>query len=361
MRCATICHAVDLPPTVLEAAGPAPRRPRRCRSSSRWTAPLRPRSPPTATRARPADDPVLRDHRVPLDRPRRVEGDHRPRRRPDSVWREQVPGSHDFAADHWALYRLDEDFAEAHDVAAQQPERVAELPGPGGTRPGATRCCPWRTAGRRAVAMQPPPTRPPRAYRPGGAAWPRTSGRPGRRLPPRGRGRRPDGGAEGVLCAPAMDQRLGVVRAGRAPVVAFTLTASRAAWRTAVSPTPAPTRSTSPTSVRPGGGPLSVRRRRPGGDRRAAPGPPLPLADRRRRPPHRPDAGFPVCDDYTPPFPVHGDDRPRRDRVGRLRPPVDRADVAAGPRRPAGVATGAGGTTSGGERAYHAPHAHGRS
>ena len=42
--------------------------------------------------------------------------------------------------------------------------------------------------------------------------------------------------------------------------------------------------------------------------RGAAPGrPPVPLADRRRRAPaRRPDRGFPVCDDYQPPFPFTG-------------------------------------------------------
>ena len=44
-----------------------------------------------------------------------------------SVERERVPGSHDLDADHWALFDLDGDFAEAHDVSAQHPERIKAL------------------------------------------------------------------------------------------------------------------------------------------------------------------------------------------------------------------------------------------
>jgi arylsulfatase A-like enzyme len=40
---------------------------------------------------------------------------------------ERVPGSHDFDADHWALFDLANDFAEAHDVGAQHPERLKAL------------------------------------------------------------------------------------------------------------------------------------------------------------------------------------------------------------------------------------------
>ena len=36
-------------------------------------------------------------------------------------------GSRDFATDRWALFRLEEDFSEAVDVAAEHPEVVAEL------------------------------------------------------------------------------------------------------------------------------------------------------------------------------------------------------------------------------------------
>ena len=36
-------------------------------------------------------------------------------------------GSRSFADDTWALFRLDDDFSEAHDLAAEHPEKLAEL------------------------------------------------------------------------------------------------------------------------------------------------------------------------------------------------------------------------------------------
>jgi len=44
-----------------------------------------------------------------------------------TVERERVPGSLDFDRDHWALFDLSNDFAEVHDVGAEHPERVAAL------------------------------------------------------------------------------------------------------------------------------------------------------------------------------------------------------------------------------------------
>ncbi|MEU4999179.1 arylsulfatase [Streptomyces sp. NPDC021622] len=38
-----------------------------------------------------------------------------------------LPGSRDFAADRWSLFRLTDDFAEAHDVADQHPDVVRKL------------------------------------------------------------------------------------------------------------------------------------------------------------------------------------------------------------------------------------------
>jgi arylsulfatase len=44
-----------------------------------------------------------------------------------SVERERVPGSAELDADHWALFDLRTDFAEAHDVGAQHPDRLRAL------------------------------------------------------------------------------------------------------------------------------------------------------------------------------------------------------------------------------------------
>jgi arylsulfatase len=88
-----------------------------------------------------------------------------------SVERDRVPGSHDFATDRWALFDMSSDFAEAVDVADQHPERVTEL-----------EALWWHEAGRnqvlplddsligRAVAMEPSPNLPRHrsVFRPGG-------------------------------------------------------------------------------------------------------------------------------------------------------------------------------------------------
>lgn len=41
--------------------------------------------------------------------------------------REQIPGSHDFATDSWALYDTGRDPTETNDLSADEPERLAEL------------------------------------------------------------------------------------------------------------------------------------------------------------------------------------------------------------------------------------------
>ncbi len=38
-----------------------------------------------------------------------------------------LTGSRDFESDHWALFRLDEDFSESHDLAADHPEIIEQL------------------------------------------------------------------------------------------------------------------------------------------------------------------------------------------------------------------------------------------
>ena len=51
-------------------------------------------------------------------------------------------------SDVWELYHLDQDFSETDDLAATQPEKLAELIETGGARPSAHRCCRWTTASR---------------------------------------------------------------------------------------------------------------------------------------------------------------------------------------------------------------------
>ncbi|HEY6698703.1 MAG TPA: arylsulfatase [Acidimicrobiales bacterium] len=165
------CHAVDLLPTVLDAVG------------------VDPPSMVDGVDQQPIDGASLRstfdDPDAPSPRQTQyfemagsrsiVHGgwkattDHVGRQL--SVERERVPGSHDFATDRWSLFDLSSDFAEAVDVADQHPERVAEL-----------EALWWHEAGRnqvlplddsligRAVAMEPSPNLPRHRsiFRPGG-------------------------------------------------------------------------------------------------------------------------------------------------------------------------------------------------
>jgi arylsulfatase A-like enzyme len=87
------------------------------------------------------------------------------------VERELVPGSHDFDRDHWALFDLEHDFSEARDLAQEQPDRVKALAELWWAEAGRNQVLPLDDSFiGRAVAMIPPPV-PPRfrsVYRPGG-------------------------------------------------------------------------------------------------------------------------------------------------------------------------------------------------
>ncbi|MFW5418712.1 arylsulfatase [Nocardiopsis sp. CNT-189] len=122
-----VCHAVDLMPTVLQACGvPAPER-------------------VDGVEQRPADGrsllPTFRDPGAP-EEPRtqyfellgsrsivhggwKATTDHVSRGVADEE--RLLLGSRDFATDRWSLFRLDDDFAEARDLADDHPETVAEL------------------------------------------------------------------------------------------------------------------------------------------------------------------------------------------------------------------------------------------
>ena len=117
---------------------------------------------------------------------------------------ELLEGSTDLAADHWALYHLDEDFSEAHDLAEAEPDRVRQLADRWWFEAGRNQVLPLEDSLMgRFIAMEPGP--PPRAaytYRPGGSPVAEDVG------PSLSGGFRitadvevPEGGAEGILCA----------------------------------------------------------------------------------------------------------------------------------------------------------------
>ncbi|HKY68745.1 MAG TPA: sulfatase-like hydrolase/transferase, partial [Acidimicrobiales bacterium] len=251
-----------------------------------------------------------------------------------SVERELVPGSHDFASDHWALFDLSDDFAEAHDLAGEHPERVAALVERWWLEAGRNQVLPLEDSlVGRAVAMQrhphPPGLR--RVYHRGGGGVAEDF------LPAMGGGFRlvaevevPEGGGGGVLCA------LGDWNSGWAwylldgrPTVAFSLfgapyrvqapdALSAGAHSLAVTYERAPT----------GGGALTLRV----DDEDVGAGTlpeDLPFRWQIGGAGLRigVDAGFPVHDEYRPPFPFRGTlDHVAIESAGYA-PPVDRADV----------------------------------
>ncbi len=224
---------------------------------------------------------------------------------------EQIPGSHDLETDHWALFNLDEDFGEAHDIGAQHPERLRAL----------TELW-WMEAARnnvlpimdsflgRVTALEPSPWGPRwrAVLRPGGGPVSEDA------LPPLTGGFRLRGDVEvgaqasGVLCA------LGDWSNGWAwyvldgkPVVVFNLLGE--VFRYAGERPLAPGRRIVAVEYEWAGKQSRIRMAVDG--ELAAEGP-LP-----RRLPFRwqiggagllvgRDRGFPVCDDYRPPFPFAG-------------------------------------------------------
>ncbi|MCZ7528337.1 MAG: sulfatase-like hydrolase/transferase [Acidimicrobiia bacterium] len=306
------CHAVDLMPTVLEATGVG--------------------APATVdgVAQRPLDGasllPVLADPDAPS--PRRTQyfeilgsravyhdgwkatTDHVGNQ--ITVERELVEGSTDFATDRWSLFHLDDDFSEARDLADEEPERLRDLVERWLVEAGRNQVMPLDDSFvGRAVALEPAPGGPlPRGvYRPGGGPVAEDA------LPPMGGGFRiaaevevPDGGAEGVVCA------LGDWSNGWAcylldgrPVVTLNLFGHpvRVAGER---PLPPGTHTVGVTyERRGGGGPLVLH----------VDGEPVAEGHVPRDLPFRwqiggggllvgRDRGFPVCDDYRPPFPCTG-------------------------------------------------------
>jgi arylsulfatase A-like enzyme len=230
-----------------------------------------------------------------------------------TVERELLEGSLDFETDRWQLFDLRHDFSEAHDLAADHPERVRQL-----------EQLWWAEAGRnyvlpiddtfigRAIALVPSPWGPRSrgVYRPGGGAVAEDT------LPPLGAGFRlvarveiPRVGADGIVVALGdWNNGFAVYLLDSVPVAVFNLFGE-------------PVRIASTVAVAPGARTLALEYvREPQGG-----GPVKLLVDDRveaglQLPHDLPfrwqiggtgllvghDRGLPVCDDYRPPFAFSG-------------------------------------------------------
>ncbi|HYV60171.1 MAG TPA: arylsulfatase [Acidimicrobiia bacterium] len=228
------------------------------------------------------------------------------------VERELVPGSHDFDEDHWALFDLEHDFSEARDLAADHPERVRSLVELWWAEAGRNKVLPLDDSFiGRAVAMVPSPT-PPRfrtVYRPGAGPISEEA------VPPLGGGFELRAAVEtgesagGVVCALGdwnngwawylLDGRL---------VITFNVFGTPYRFgSSAVVPTGRHALDVEYRREQPAGGPVVLRV----DDEVVAEGKlPVNLPFRWQiggagllvgR-----DRGFPVCDDYEPPFPFTG-------------------------------------------------------
>jgi len=229
-----------------------------------------------------------------------------------SIERERVAGSHEFDDDHWALFDLRADFSESTDVSADHPDVVAALQERWWDEARTNQVLPLDDSliGR-VVALEPNPN-PPRwksYYRPGGGPIAEDA------LPGMGGGFRlhadidTAAGASGVVCALGdWNNGWAVYLLHGRPTVAVNLFGDAHVVA-------------APDALRSGATRLTVdyRRRHPGGgdlrllvgdDEVAAGTLPIDLPFRWQiggtglRIGH--DHGFPVCDDYTTPFPLDG-------------------------------------------------------
>ena len=268
-------------------------------------------------RARPAQDAVLRDDRQPGAVARRLEGHHRPRRTPaHRRARAASPGSHDFDDDHWALFHLDEDPAEANDVGAAHPDVLRRLVDTWWAEAGRNHVLPLEDGflaprgGDRAVAVGIP--RPRRARGPGGGPVCETL------LPPMGGGFR----LVAEIVVPDGRRRRRAWRRSATGTTAGRCTSSTAGRRSRS--TCSATRCASPRSEPLAPGRAAHRGRSTSARRRAAVrsrcSSTAPTVARGTVPADLPfrwqiggtglligrDRGFPVCDDYQPPAPFTG-------------------------------------------------------
>ena len=230
-----------------------------------------------------------------------------------AIERALVPGSHDFAKDRWALFHLDEDFAETNDLADAHPDRVQGMVELWWGEAGRNQVLPIDDSflGRVSALVRPPDGFRWRAeLRPGGGPVAEDA------LPPLVAGfilvaelELPERGGEGVICALG-DWSNGwacYLAAGR-PVVAFNLfgVVSRIAGEEPLTPGAHVLRFQFTREGKSGGlGKLSIdgqvvaegRLTRNLPLRWQIGGAGLTIGH---------DRGFPVCDDYAPPFPFTG-------------------------------------------------------
>lgn len=303
------CHAIDVMPTVLDAVGLE-----------------LPDAVDGVTQA-PRDGasllPMLRDADAPAPRStqyfemlgsRAMYGDgwkattdHVGRQL--SVERELVEGSKELDHDRWELFHLDEDFSEAHDLSAEHPERLEALVDLWWAEAGRNQVLPLDDSlVMRIGALEPPPFGP-RAravLRPGGGPVEEDA------LPPMGGGFRvqarlrvPAGGGSGVVAALGdWSNGYALYLLGGCPVLAVNLFG--ALVRVAASgrvPAGEHTLGVEYTREHGGGGPVVL----------SLDGETVAEGRLPRDLPFRwhiggagllvgRDRGFPVCDDYTPPF-----------------------------------------------------------
>ena len=120
------CHAVDLYPTVMDAAGLVP--PPQVDGVTQQRidgASIAPTfSDPDAAEARRTQYFEMHGSRGIYHEGWKATTDYVS---PMFNERSYITGSHDFDEDHWALFNLDVDFSEAHDLSADHREKVEEL------------------------------------------------------------------------------------------------------------------------------------------------------------------------------------------------------------------------------------------
>nr|MDQ3294122.1 arylsulfatase [Actinomycetota bacterium] len=304
------CHAVDLLPTVLEACGVAPP----ARVDGHDQLPVAGASLVLTFESAEAPSPrgtqyfEMLGSRAIYHDGWKATTDHVGRQL--TVEWERVEGSKDFATDRWSLFRLDDDFSESTDLADEHPDVVAALVERWWFEAGHNNVLPLEDAfTARAVAMEPSPNglRYRSTFQPGGGGIAEDL------LPPLGAGFEaratvdvPAAGLEGVLCA------LGDWSNGWAwyvvdgvPAAAFNLFGEV-------------TMVQAPAVVGVGRHELGLDYDRAGGGRvlrLRVDGAEVASADLPHDLPFRwqiggaglligRDAGFPVCDDYQPPFPL---------------------------------------------------------